>query len=133
MQPDTPLTDVLMATPDNVAIPVTAVLDASIAVGQACPNLLDSDGDGFTDGDEAFVGTDANMACDDGAGPPDWPPDFNDDTVVNVLDINLMKPAFFSGTPGPPYGVRLDLRPDDNINVLDINRMKPLFFLSCTP
>ena len=89
----------------------------------------DTDCDGWTTDEENYVVTDPDLAC----GLDAWPPDFNSDHAVNVLDINVMKPAFFSSPPGPPYDARLDLTPDNNINVLDVNRMKPLFFLSCTP
>ena len=102
--------------------------------GQSLPPwavpIGDPDCDGFIDADEIFIGTDPNLAC----STDRWPPDFNSDHNVNVLDIVLMKPNFFSSAAeGPPYDVRFDLRPDTFINVLDINRMKPLFFLSCTP
>jgi hypothetical protein len=89
----------------------------------------DSDCDGFTTSDENFVGTDPNLAC----STDRWPPDFNSDHDVDIFDINLLKPAFFSCTPGPPYDVRFDLRPDDCVDIFDINRLKPFFFLSCTP
>ena len=88
----------------------------------------DPDCDGFSTADENSIGTDPKRAC----SMDRWPPDFNSDHDVNVIDINIMKPAFFSMGPNPPYQLRLDLKPDNSINVLDINRMKPFFFLSCT-
>ncbi len=89
----------------------------------------DPDCDGFTTGDEGFIGTDANSAC----GVAAWPPDFNDSNDVDVFDVNILKPAFFSTPPGPPYDVRLDLLPDSSIDIFDVNLIKQVFFLSCTP
>jgi hypothetical protein len=89
----------------------------------------DDDCDGWSSDDEGFISTDPDAAC----GTEAWPPDLNDSQMVNILDINIMKPAFFSTAPNPPYDVRLDVRPDSSINILDINLMKPAFFVSCTP
>ena len=91
--------------------------------------LGDDDCDGWTTADESLLGTDPDLACGVGA----WAPDFDDSTDVNIFDINLMKPAFFSTAPDPPYDARLDVVPNGNISVLDLTRMKPFFFLSCTP
>lgn len=52
---------------------------------------------------------------------------------MNVFDVHILKPAFFSTGPNPPYQARLDLIPDSSINIFDVNRLKPFFFLSCTP
>jgi len=89
----------------------------------------DPDCDGWNTTDEIFITTTATDAC----GVNAWPPDFNDDTFVNIFDINILKPAFFSTGPNLPYQKRLDLNPDNFINIFDINRLKPMFFLSCTP
>ncbi len=123
------LTNLAVIKPGSVGIPVATVLDGSIAVGQACASFLDTDGDGFTDGVEAFVGTDSNDAC----GVAAWPPDFNDSNSVDVFDVNILKSAFFSVAPGPPYGARFDLVPDGSIDIFDMNRWKPFFLVSCTP
>jgi len=89
----------------------------------------DSDCDGWSTGDENFIGTDPNLAC----GVLAWPPDFNDDQIVDIFDVNHLKPAFFSSAPGPPYQTRLDLKPNNTIDIFDVNELKPYFFLSCTP
>ncbi len=89
----------------------------------------DADCDGWTMADENFIGTDATAAC----GVLAWPPDFNDSNRVDIFDVNLFKPAFFSSAPGPPYQTRLDLKPDSKIDIFDVNRLKPFFFVSCTP
>ncbi len=89
----------------------------------------DPDCDGWNTGDESFIVTDPNLAC----GAAAWPPDFNDSNKVDIFDIIILKPAFFSTAPGPPYQARFDLKPDDKIDIFDIIRLKPFFFLSCTP
>ncbi len=58
--------------------------------------------------------------------------DFNSDHSVDIFDVNLLKPAFFSTGPNPPYFARFDLVPDSSIDIFDVNRFKPFFFLSCT-
>ena len=64
-----------------------------------------------------------------------WPPDFNDDQVVNLSDVlYLAPPMFFSVGPGLPYQVRYDLNLDNVINLADINYLAPpIFFGTCTP
>ena len=103
--------------------------DAETIVYGTDPLVSDTDGDGFSDGDEVFMGTNPVLAC----GVAALPPDFNSDQSVDIFDVNILKPALFSSAPGPPYSVRLDLKPDNNIDIFDINRLKPFFFLSCTP
>jgi len=92
------------------------------------PPWLDSDGDGFGDAVEANVGTDQFAACATNSDDDAWPPDFNSDQSVDIFDVNLLKPAFFS-----TGAARFDLVPDNFIDIFDINRFKPFFFLSCTP
>ncbi len=91
----------------------------------------DPDCDGWSTSDENAIGTNPTLAC----GTNAWPPDFNDDQVVNILDVLfLAPPVFFSVGPDPPYQARVDLNPDGVINVLDVNRMAPpIFFAICTP
>ena len=95
------------------------------------PSPGDPDCDGFTTDDETFMGTDPLIQCHNGAGLPDWPPDFDDDQDANVFDLDILKPALFSSSPNPPYQARLDLSADNSINVFDLDRLKPFLFLSC--
>ena len=91
------------------------------------PLLADSDGDGFDDGLEVGMGTDPNVACDDGLGLPDWPPDFDEDKTITIIDVLQMKPVF--GTPS----ARHDLNgTGGNIDIVDVLQMKPIFGQSCT-
>ena len=97
----------------------------------------DGDYDGFADGVELFVGTDAVDACaatstaDDEPVDP-WPPDFNDSQHVNLLDILPLKPHFGATDPTDPlYDPRFDLAPDGRINLVDVLQIKPFFGTSC--
>ena len=77
------------------------------------------------------MGTDPNVACDDGLGLPDWPPDFDDNKMVNIIDVLALKTPF--NTAVPPTSPRFDLAPDGAINVVDVLRLKPVFNTACTP
>ena len=77
----------------------------------------DDDNDGFSDSVEAYAGTDPLDACP----PPDdaFPPDINNDTRVNVLDVAAYDPRF-------------DMNADGRVNILDITRIVPLLNSSCS-
>jgi hypothetical protein len=101
---------------------------------------LDSDGDGFSDGIEEFMGTIPSVACAATPAADDeeadaWPPDFNDDQGVDILDaVELTPPYFGSRPPNPNYSVRKDFDGDSVIDILDIVRLTPpTFGQSCTP
>ena len=103
----------------------------------------DSDCDGWTDALELLIGTDPNVACDNGAGLPDWPPDFEDNKIVDIFDVSAMAPPrfFASSSSGPPwvndpnpllYTVRHDLTADGTIDIFDVSALAPpLFFATC--
>jgi hypothetical protein len=100
----------------------------------------DADCDGFTQAAETFVGTDPADSCPDTATANDevddkWPPDFDDNQWVNILDIfKITPPVFNTRPPSPNYSVRKDLNADGWINILDFFRMTPPVFNStCTP
>ena len=100
---------------------------------------LDSDGDGFSDGVEAFTGTMPNIACaatsdQDDEDPDAWPPDFNDDKTVDILDVVQLTPPVFGKVLGDDlYERRKDLLPDETINILDMVQVTPpVFGSSCS-
>jgi hypothetical protein len=118
----------------NPVLPA-AVQDGGIAVGTSCgaPDP-DTDGDGFSDGDEAFIGTLPMASCPatdaaDDENPDAWPPDFDDNQVVNIVDLNKILPAplgHWGETPASPgWSPRYDIVPDGVINILDLNKMLP--------
>jgi hypothetical protein len=107
----------------------------------------DGDCDGFTDGEETFLGTDAVDACPDTVDDDAWPADLASglpspddgygkyDGTVNILDIVwLAPPVFGASPPDPNYTERKDFNGDGTINILDIVRLTPpMFGQSCTP
>ena len=147
-----PVTNVLNATvvvgglcPDHDGDGISNAIDNCPAwynPGQSLPPWTipadDPDCDGFTTATELFVGTAPFAACPSTSTANDeavdaWPPDFNDDQSVNIFDVNILGPAFFSTAPGPPYQARLDISPNNGIDIFDVNRLGQFFFLSCTP
>jgi uncharacterized cupredoxin-like copper-binding protein len=137
---DTSVVDVVIAVfADPAGNPVPAIAQGGQICLTPCAST-DSDGDGYTDAKEAFMGTDPLLACSidsipDNEDPDAWPPDFNDDQAVNILDVfRLTPPVFNSSPPDPDYSQRKDLNADGTINIVDIFRLTPpVFNTSCTP
>ena len=73
---------------------------------------LDSDEDGY------------GNACD---------ADLNNDGVVNVLDLGLLRTAFFSMPGDADWNPAADLTGDGVVNVLDLGRLRSRFFTSPGP
>jgi len=90
------------------------------------PCNVDSDNDGFNDGVEIYIGTDPLDACPDDKYDPTWPPDFNNDRSVNILDVLFYKPKLAG-----PYDKRYDLNTDGTVNILDVLLFKPLLGKTC--
>jgi len=61
-----------------------------------------------------------------------WPPDINNDTMVNVLDLLLFRGRIMSTLGEPGYEERFDLSFDGTINIVDMVTMKPFIMESCT-
>ena len=90
----------------------------------------DADCDGFTSADEGSIGTDPNVHC----GADAWPPDFDDNMVINTTDVfQVLPPAL--GQAVTTHLVRQNLFPGDAvINTTDVFRVLPPFLgSSCTP
>jgi hypothetical protein len=103
---------------------------------------LDSDGDGFSDATEAFVGTDAADACPDNEDDDAWPADLatidaygKHDGKSDIFDINELTPPVFGKHKGDPlYDRRKDFTGDDVIDIFDITRLAPpVFGTRCSP
>lgn len=97
------------------------------------PSAPDSDGDGYSNAAESFIGTDSLVPCNNGAGLPDWPPDFNDDRKATLADVLRLVPVFNSAAPGPTYAPRFDLNADSSISLADALQYIPIFNGACTP
>ncbi|MFK8015074.1 MAG: hypothetical protein AB8G17_06505 [Gammaproteobacteria bacterium] len=87
------------ATVDTDSDGIIDAADNCTLVGN--PSQLDSDGDGY------------GNACDG---------DFNNDCIVNIADLALLRQFFFTGNP------IFDLNGDGVVNIADLGLFRPLFF-----
>ena len=87
----------------------------------------DDDNDGFTDGEERWISTDELADCATDYGTDAWPPDIDNNTRVNILDVLLYKPKLTGA-----YDARYDLNADRKVNILDVLLYKPELGASCT-
>jgi hypothetical protein len=61
-----------------------------------------------------------------------WPPDFNQDRAVNILDVLLFKGKLQHCWPDDPeYNQRFDLDASLCVNILDVLIMNPYIDASC--
>jgi hypothetical protein len=89
----------------------------------------DDDCDGFTTAAEGSIGTMPNTPC----GADAWPPDFDNNNVVNTTDV-LQVLAPYLGTTVPPTSPRRDLSPSGIINTTDVFQVLPPFLgTNCAP
>ena len=91
----------------------------------------DPDCDGWGTDDEIFIGTNPNLAC----ATNNWPPDVNDNRVINLDDVLFMAPpVLFSTVSTAYYDARVDFNTDGVINLDDILVMAPpVLYATCTP
>ncbi len=104
-----------------------------VGSGPGVRAIDDLDGDGFTDEQEANLGTEPDYACPQVLGVHDgWPPDLNMDRTVDMADIYLFFPVF-NQTAEPGSGnERFDLYEDDFIDISDVLSLNPYYETSCT-
>ncbi len=112
-------------------VDITTVADqdgVNVIVAGAPP--VDTDGDGFGDCVELYLGTDPTDDCTDEPDDLDaWPPDFDTNAWINILDV-----VHFRGKlPPAPHDPRYDLKTDGVINILDVVKMRPVFNTRCAP
>lgn len=86
--------------------------------------LVDADGDGIADGTDNCTqkANPAQVDADDDGFGNDCDADFNNDGIVNFIDLAAMKAAFFTNDPV------VDLNADGFVNFLDLSIMKQSFF-----
>lgn len=75
----------VMATFSGYDVNTGAPLEVSAVQSFTTPSSRDRDWDVFSDTLEYNIGTNPYLGCGDNA----WPPDFNNDKVVNILDLTL--------------------------------------------
>ncbi len=105
------------------------------AVFVSPPGGPDTDGDGIADATDNcldIANADQRDTNGDGFGNR-CDPDFDDNNLVNFIDLLQMEAAFFTfeGTPG--YDPDIDLDGDGTINFLDLIIMEQFFFLPPGP
>jgi subtilisin-like proprotein convertase family protein len=100
-------------------------------LGDACD---DSDGDGFTDELEMYLGTDPLDACPDDPSDDAWPLDINMDTVITVTGDVFSFHGRVGVTPGSPeWRARVDFNGDGAISVTgDVLMYREMIGNSCS-
>jgi len=120
----------------GTAITVTGRTASALTLNINVPAAVDTDGDGFSNWLEAYLGTDPNDACSNTATPNDetvdaWPPDLNDDRFVDISDVSML--TAYMGESVPPAPQRYDLNPDGAIDSKDSDIITGLNGTSCSP
>lgn len=118
---------VLLAILTALASAVTTIIAGS-----------DSDGDGFDDPAEAFIGTDPLAPCNqttaaDDEDPDAWPPDFNDDTAANILDVAALRNVYGAASGEQRYDPRFDLDAGGSIGITDVSALRLAYDSHCQP
>ena len=114
-----------------IASSVLVVVGVLVAVvgsqaGTVSGEPIDSDGDGFSDADEEFIGTDPFDDCADVPVDDAWPPDLNNDQRVNLMDILKFKGLLNDEAKYKPRydlympGYMLGQEDKNKINILDV-------------
>jgi len=98
----------------------------------------DTDGDGFSDAAEAFLGTDPLVSCNATTAVSDeevdaWPADLNDDTTVGIADVVVLRGAYGSTSGDPGYDPRLDLDTNGQIGIGDVVTLRAVYGVTCDP
>lgn len=96
------------------------------------PPSTDTDGDGFTNAVETYMGTDPNMNCSPNTTVHAWPPDVNNDKAVSAIDSNKVIAKFGTTAGDSKYDKRLDMNADRAISAIDINIVLGKFGKTCT-
>lgn len=129
--------------PDYIGVfPNMRARGAEVLVGSPCPgNLLDGDGDGWSDVLEDQIETLVVQACAETAVPNDelydaWPLDMDDNRLLDLGDIlkyNLPWGAIGPEDPATLYTQRLDLNADNVLDLGDILKYNLAWGSSCVP
>lgn len=125
----------IMGWPDGVGCitsPSCAERAAVIDFYMLLPWWHDRDGDCWDNGDEDFIGTDDWDDCPDGSWDDAWPPDIDNDTEVDIVDVLKFKDHIMTGCGDPDYWQRLDLDADCDIDIVDVLKLKPYMLRWCT-
>jgi hypothetical protein len=127
-----------IATAAALALMVPVLAASFVFIERPTAAESDSDGDGFTDTAEAFMGTDPDAPCNQTSNRNDedvdaWPPDFNDDTTVDIADVIVIRSVYGSVTGDGTYNARYDLNTDGKIGIADVVGMRSVYGEGCVP
>jgi hypothetical protein len=75
----------------------------------------------------------ATPAVSDEPLPDAWPPDFNDNQLVNLADWLSFNSRLGASPPNPAYDVRWDLNVSGLINLSDLLQLSPFMGKKCAP
>ncbi len=133
--------DTVVDTSDNC--PLVANPDQADAddddIGDACDES-DTDGDGFEDYKEWYMGTDPADDCADDQGDAAWPPDIDNNTTVNILDVVMFNPKLNYCESEEGYDPRYNLEftpsqsctpTEQKVESLDYLQLLPYLGTSC--
>jgi len=103
--------------------------NAFMAINTAC----DIDGDGWSDGAEAVIGTDPLDNCADNAGDNAWPADINNNGFSDMFDIVPLANDFAVSVPPAParHNVAPET-PDGFVDIFDLARLTGVFGQGCS-
>ena len=122
----------------NVGILLLMAVAVFVAGSKSGLAVSDTDGDGFADSAETSMGTDPASPCSLTVAPNDeavdgWPPDFDDNTKVDIVDAAAFRSKFGLTSVDAGYSPRFDLNGDGLIDLLDVSRLRTEFDKTCTP
>ena len=60
-----------------------------------------------------------------------WPPDFDQDQHVDIIDVLYFAPVIASIVGDPRYDPRFDLDANEAINIIEVLIMAPFMMKSC--
>ena len=89
------------------------------------PNAQDSDGDGFSDSHEDYMGTNKNSRCSATStafdeNPDAWAPDLDDDQDIDANDYNMIVAKYTTKVGDPGWDPRYDVIKNGVVEVNDV-------------
>ncbi len=109
------------------ASPILQCKPSYISSYRPTNNLTDTDHDGFPDAIENYIGTDPTNSC----GVNAWPPDIDNDGIVNIIDIARISRLYDTHIGDGRYNKRYDLNADGVIDRTDLDIVGSYFLKKC--
>lgn len=131
--------DIGVLAAGEYAVNVTEVIDGGCWIECTASTAFtvepapDSDGDGWLDAAEIFMGTDPAQACGQGAWPPDAAP-AEGDGLVHIEDVTYAAARFGARTGEERYTPRIEIASQDGVvHIDDITAFAARFGRRCSP